>query len=205
MVCMLLCVLTRCLATCLQVNIHDLVDGLVETYGSMARFGVKLFSSVAASVPPTWPLDPLRIRQVIANGLTNALKQTSAGAVQLHVRAPLGSQLRAAMLWLWYYASTQLVTHAYPVIAWVQVEMTSMPSGEAGLLIQVIDSGPGLGGKDFQTLFDPTGQAGELCMRCLASLCWWVCRFAVSDAILLMRQQTGRPSNRKTAFPRLAW
>lgn len=50
------------------------------------------YLSVSNTMPEVVLLDPLRVRQIIANGITNALKYTRSGSVQLHVRA------RACML-----------------------------------------------------------------------------------------------------------
>ena len=36
-----------------------------------------------------------------------------------------------------------------------------MPDGQAGLLFQVLDTGPGLQGRDFTTLFDPSHETGN--------------------------------------------
>jgi hypothetical protein len=36
-----------------------------------------------------------------------------------------------------------------------------MPDGRPGLLMQVIDTGPGLRGADYRTLFDPAGDFGK--------------------------------------------
>jgi hypothetical protein len=41
-----------------------------------------------------------------------------------------------------------------------QVERTSMPDGRNALLFQVLDTGPGLKGRDFKTLFDPSHDTG---------------------------------------------
>ena len=45
------------------------------------------YLSVSNTMPEVVLLDPLRVRQIIANGITNALKYTRSGSVQLHVRA----------------------------------------------------------------------------------------------------------------------
>jgi hypothetical protein len=37
-------------------------------------------------VPKEVLVDPLRVKQILSNGLTNALKQTSEGGVLLQVR-----------------------------------------------------------------------------------------------------------------------
>ena len=57
----------------------------MQSYGSMAPLGVTFYSTIARSVPPFVFLDPLRIRQILANGVTNALKYTSLGEVRVHV------------------------------------------------------------------------------------------------------------------------
>ncbi len=36
-----------------------------------------------------------------------------------------------------------------------------MPDGTAGMLFQVIDTGPGLGGRDYRVLFDPMMDTGS--------------------------------------------
>jgi signal transduction histidine kinase len=43
------------------------------------------YFSASSTLPEYVILDPLRVRQVIANGITNALKYTRTGTVQLHV------------------------------------------------------------------------------------------------------------------------
>jgi hypothetical protein len=42
--------------------------------------------TVADNVPKLIMIDPLRLKQIIANGITNALKNTAAGSVTLQVR-----------------------------------------------------------------------------------------------------------------------
>ena len=71
-----------------QTVLSELLDTVVSAYSSMALPGVRLFYTLPHAVPDTVFIDPLRIRQIIANGVTNALKQTVAGEVQIHVRAP---------------------------------------------------------------------------------------------------------------------
>ena len=90
----------------------------------MAALGVRFYNTVAADVPERVSLDALRIRQVLANGVTNALKYTPSGEVRLHVGT------------------------------------TTLPTGVTGLLFQVMNTGPGLRGRDFRTLFDPLLETG---------------------------------------------
>ncbi len=101
------------------MSVDALTEDVVFAYGSMAAPGVRFYKSIDDAVPEEATLDALRIRQIIANGVTNALKQTHSGEVRLHV------------------------------------ELATMPGGAPGLLFQVIDSGPGLKGRDYRTLFDP--------------------------------------------------
>ncbi len=74
------------LSSSLQTRIEALAADLVSAYSSMAAPGVVLSYSIAVDVPPLAVLDPLRIKQVIVNGLTNALKYTKKGYVVLQVR-----------------------------------------------------------------------------------------------------------------------
>ncbi len=69
----------------LQSNVRTLVEGLMTTYSKMAGAKVSVSCVVADAVPLFVQLDPLRVAQVLANGITNALKQTTVGVVGLHV------------------------------------------------------------------------------------------------------------------------
>jgi signal transduction histidine kinase len=74
---------SRCLQ---QTNVSQLVSELVLGYKSMAGKGVTLMERIAPDVPKEVLVDPLRVKQILSNGLTNALKQTSEGGVLLQVR-----------------------------------------------------------------------------------------------------------------------
>ena len=52
----------------------------------MAKPGVRLQYLLGPGTPPVAVLDPLRVKQVLVNGLTNALKYTGSGTVTLQVR-----------------------------------------------------------------------------------------------------------------------
>ena len=69
-----------------QTDVKHIMCDIIQSYGSMASLGVKFYSTIARNVPPFVFLDPLRIRQIIANGVTNALKYTPSGEVRVHVR-----------------------------------------------------------------------------------------------------------------------
>ena len=72
-----------------QTCLATLLEEIVVAYSSMAQLGVRFYHSTGTDVPEFVNIDALRIRQVIANGVTNALKYTPSGEVRLHVR--LGS------------------------------------------------------------------------------------------------------------------
>ncbi len=63
----------------------QLVQELVTGYKSMATKGVTLAHALGPHVPTEACMDPLRVKQIMANGLTNALKHTKEGAVTLQV------------------------------------------------------------------------------------------------------------------------
>ena len=69
---------------------RELVVDLVTMYSHMADHGVEVSAVVANDVPDMVLLDPLRVRQVLANGITNALKLTRTGAVRVQVNASVG-------------------------------------------------------------------------------------------------------------------
>ncbi len=63
----------------------QLVSELVVGYKSMAGKGVTLMERIAPEVPKEVLVDPLRVKQILSNGLTNALKHTTEGGVLLQV------------------------------------------------------------------------------------------------------------------------
>jgi signal transduction histidine kinase len=69
----------------LQSEVAKLVDELVSGYKSMASKGVTLVARLGEDVPKEVIMDPLRVKQILSNGLTNALKHTKTGSVVLQV------------------------------------------------------------------------------------------------------------------------
>ncbi len=70
-----------------QASIEDVASMITSAYRSMSAPDVKLTYHISPDVPRSVPLDTLRVRQVLANGVTNALKNTKSGCVVLQVMA----------------------------------------------------------------------------------------------------------------------
>ena len=67
-------------------ELHELVNGVVELFTSVAsQKGVGMQLSIAADVPQTVSGDPLRVRQVLLNLVSNAVKFTEQGQVAVAV------------------------------------------------------------------------------------------------------------------------
>ncbi|MEW6706264.1 MAG: PAS domain S-box protein [Pseudomonadota bacterium] len=72
----------------LAFDLHGLLQSLQRAYGTLAQARALAFDiEIAPEVPRYVMGDPVRVRQVLANYLSNALKFTAHGAVQLRVRA----------------------------------------------------------------------------------------------------------------------
>ena len=147
----------------------------------MAAADVEVRRSIASNAPSMVCLDPLRIRQVIANGVTNALKNTVSGSVTLRVRISEPSPFVSAR--------TRFIS---PLCCYCgQTEAVDIPNGGPGLLFQVLDTGPGLKGRDYRTLFDPTLEHGNTAEPCSCSLLLHIFQCSLACAFLV-RLQTGR-------------
>ncbi len=78
-----------------QRDLHHLVEDVVELLSrSSAAAGLELGSMIDREVPRYISGDPTRLKQVISNLLSNALKFTSEGQVSIHVEKDNDEQLR---------------------------------------------------------------------------------------------------------------
>lgn len=80
------------------VELRQLIETIVEpTMLAAAGKGLRFIRSVADDVPDRLMLDPLRLRQILVNLLTNAVKFTAAGTVSLAVTRTVGRNGEAAL------------------------------------------------------------------------------------------------------------
>ena len=76
-------------------DLPGLLHGLQQAYGALAEHqGLAFAADIDPALPPRVLGDALRVRQVLANFLHNALKFTRQGTVRLVVRAQPGDQVR---------------------------------------------------------------------------------------------------------------
>lgn len=69
-------------------RLQDLVDSLQRTYaGSAKSLGLALNMHVDPDIRPVLMLDALRLRQILSNLISNAIKFTPKGSVELRVRS----------------------------------------------------------------------------------------------------------------------
>ena len=104
----------------------------VQAYGK----GIELSSSCNPDVPQTFLGDPIRLRQIVNNLVSNAVKFTSRGGVHIHLS-----------------------------IDGVDPRDASAPDGTQMVRIEVVDSGPGIPKEQQERLFDAFTQADSSVSR----------------------------------------
>jgi signal transduction histidine kinase/ActR/RegA family two-component response regulator len=76
-------------------DLHALIDTLRQAYGALADVkGLALRVDVEPDVPAHVLGDPVRVRQILSNYLTNALKFTTRGGIVLNVQRAVGHRIR---------------------------------------------------------------------------------------------------------------
>jgi signal transduction histidine kinase/CheY-like chemotaxis protein len=104
----------------------------VQAYGK----GIELSSSCNPDVPQTFLGDPIRLRQIVNNLVSNAVKFTSRGGVHIHLS-----------------------------IDGVDPRDAAVPEGTKLVRIEVVDSGPGIAKDQQERLFDAFTQADNSVSR----------------------------------------
>jgi len=122
------------------VNLSDLLEEVIEIVSESARSkDVELLGFCSPSVPNWLRGDPVRIRQILLNLATNAVKFTDHGEVFIHIHPELDLSLMA---------------------------IGSLPAGEAvGVRFEVTDTGIGIEPSERARLFDPFAQADSSTTR----------------------------------------
>ncbi len=107
------------------VEVREFLGEIITHFRASATLkSLDLGLEVDPAVPATLSLDPLRLRQILSNLITNALKFTDEGFVHLHA----------------------------------SVEASS---GDQHLVLEVVDSGPGLTPEQIARIFTPYAQADQ--------------------------------------------
>jgi PAS domain S-box-containing protein len=79
-------------------GLRDMLQSVHRTYLALAQAkGLELALSIAASVPVTVKGDQVRVRQILSNFITNAIKFTDRGQVDIEASCLGGSRVRLAV------------------------------------------------------------------------------------------------------------
>jgi signal transduction histidine kinase/DNA-binding response OmpR family regulator/HPt (histidine-containing phosphotransfer) domain-containing protein len=83
----------------IEIDVRDLVDSVTELMSGSARnHNLKLSASVAQNVPHVVRGDPIRLRQVLINLVSNAIKFTEEGGIRVEVSRGQTSQKEVELL-----------------------------------------------------------------------------------------------------------
>ncbi len=83
----------------IEIDVRDMVDSVTELMSSSARnHNLKLSASVADNVPHVVRGDPIRLRQVLINLVSNAIKFTEEGGIRVEVSRGQTSQKEVELL-----------------------------------------------------------------------------------------------------------
>lgn len=83
----------------IEIDVRDLVDSVTELMSSSAiSRNLKLSARVADNVPPVVRGDPIRLRQVLINLVSNAIKFTEEGGIRVEVSRGQSSQKEVELL-----------------------------------------------------------------------------------------------------------
>ena len=135
---------------------------------AMVPQGVLFIVDVNATVPNTVFLDPLRIHQLISNGLTNALKVCDPFLI-LYVSCSRENYSCCQFSSLQHTTSGEITLRVTlcdaptPWSTWSdeQLQNDHESSPDSGIRFEVIDTGSGLEGVDPTMLFEPFAQGSS--------------------------------------------
>jgi signal transduction histidine kinase/CheY-like chemotaxis protein len=83
----------------IEIDVHDLVDAVTELMSGSARnHNLKVSASVAENVPKVVRGDPVRLRQILINLVSNAIKFTEEGGIRIEVSRGQTSQKEVELL-----------------------------------------------------------------------------------------------------------
>ena len=83
----------------IEIDVRDLVGSVIELMGSSARIhNLKISADVADNVPQVVRGDPVRLRQVLINLVSNAIKFTEEGGIRIDVSRGQTSQKEVELL-----------------------------------------------------------------------------------------------------------